>query len=138
MSDPTRPDPFGSGSIRVPVRVGYPIPHPSTYLFVYCFSEILGLPITTNSISNRPYYYTCQCKLGYGYENCTETSEDAGSINFGYTFCELDNDNVTIIPASESLPLIFIDHVAYGSPLENPTPDPKCQNYYATSIDKVR
>ena len=110
----------------------------STYLFVYCFSEILGLPITTNSISNRPYYYTCQCKLGYGYENCTETSEDAGSINFGYTFCELDNDNVTIIPASESLPLIFIDHVAYGSPLENPTPDSKCQNYYATSIDKVR
>ena len=55
-----------------------------------------------------------------------------------YTFCELDNDNVTIIPASESLPLIFIDHVAYGSPLENPTPDSKCQNYYATSIDKVR
>ena len=30
MSDPTRPDPFGSGSIRVPVRVEYPIPHPSS------------------------------------------------------------------------------------------------------------
>ena len=32
MSDPTRPDPFGSGSIRVPLWVEYPIPHPNFYL----------------------------------------------------------------------------------------------------------
>ena len=32
MADPTRPNPFGSGLGRVPVRVGYPIPHPSTYV----------------------------------------------------------------------------------------------------------
>ena len=42
ISDPTRPDPFGSGSIRVPVRVEYPIPHPSTYLLGWAVGDPHG------------------------------------------------------------------------------------------------
>ena len=38
---------------------------------------------------------------------------------------------------SDTQPLIFIDHVAYGSPLEPQKIDSYCEGHYAPSIDKV-
>ena len=38
---------------------------------------------------------------------------------------------------SDTQPLIFIDHVAYGSPLEPEKPDSYCVGHYAPNIDKV-
>ena len=50
-----------------------------------------------------------------------------------------DPDIVNITSGSDTLPLIFIDHVAYGSPLKPPgKPDVICEDFYADSIDKVR
>ena len=39
---------------------------------------------------------------------------------------------MTITSGTDIKPLIFIDHVAYGKPLEPPgKPDKICENYYA-------
>ena len=110
----------------------------SAYLFsiVFYFSEISQL-ISHESYSSHPYYYSCQCKEGYGFENCTKTSDSGGSINFGHTYCQKDQDIITINSLSDTQPLIFIDHVAYGSPLEPQEPDSYCDGHYAPSIDKV-
>ena len=110
------------------------------FILFFTFSEISQL-IPHDSFSSHPYYYSCQCKEGYGFENCTETSDSGGSINFGHTYCQKDQDNITINSLSDTQPLIFIDHVAYGSPLEPPEysaeEDQFCEGSYATSIDKV-
>ena len=109
--------------------------------FLSIFSEIT-IPIPQQLFSQHSYYYTCQCKTpGYGFENCTQTSESADSINFGYTYCQIDPKTVTINGGNDNsaTPLIFIDHVAYGSFLAPPgKPDDGCQDYYAQDIDKVR
>ena len=110
------------------------------FILFFTFSEISQL-IPHDSFSSHPYYYSCQCKEGYGFENCTETSDSGGSINFGHTYCQKDQANITINSLSDTQPLIFIDHVAYGSPLEPPEysaeGDQFCEGSYATSIDKV-
>lgn len=99
----------------------------------------LGLCHSIEEVLAKPptYYYSCQCKQGYGYENCTETSDAAGSINFGYTYCQRNPDEITLKSGSDLLPLIFIDHVAYGSPMLPPDPTLSCKGLYADSIEKV-
>ena len=89
-------------------------------------------------MENEKYYYTCQCTEGYGYENCTKADESAGSVSFGHTYCEVNPKKITLTPADENLPLIFIDHAAYGRPLEPPSITSfKCRNYYAKNEDEV-
>lgn len=83
--------------------------------------------------------YTCQCQEGYGYENCTKTSENGGQIPFGHTYCVNDNKNVTIDSGSGITPLIYIDHASYGRPLMPPESSiiRKCRDHYATKKEDV-
>ena len=63
-----------------------------------------------------------------------------GSINFGHTYCQKNPEFVKLVPASGEFPLIFIDHVAYGKPLEPPNYDTYngvCKGFYAENTDKV-
>ena len=75
---------------------------------------------STDLYTSEILYYTCQCPENYGYENCTYTDQIEGSIQFGYTYCVKTPDEVELKSASDSLPLIFIDHAAYGKPLSTP------------------
>lgn len=102
----------------------------------------LGLCHSIEEVLDKPttYYYSCQCKQGYGYENCTEPTDTAGALDFGQTFCQKNPQKVTLTSASQVLPLIFIDHVAYGSPLIPPDGKPAtftCRGLYASSTEQV-
>ena len=61
-------------------------------------------------------YYGCQCPENHGYENCTFTDENVGSVPYGHTYCSID-DPVELNSGSTQFPLLFIDHAAYGRPL---------------------
>ena len=65
--------------------------------------------------ASRPNYtYTCQCRRGLGFENCTATDDQ--SLD-GKTFC---NEDQSAELESRTLPM-FIDHAAYGRPFQGPT-----------------
>lgn len=91
----------------------------------------------------QPYYFSCQCLEGYGFENCSKVNDggSGGSLNFGHTFCEKNPKTVELISASEKLPLIFVDHVVFGKPfkLPNSPEDRICEDkYYAQNVDEVK
>ena len=61
--------------------------------------------------------YTCQCKKGYGLENCTKIDEHTVDlINAGVTFCQSHEEYVNMEASPKSSQIIFVDHVAYGRP----------------------
>ena len=76
----------------------------------------------------------------YRYENCTETDgETPGQIDPGHTLCQ-NNSDISITPASSDLPLIYVDHAAYGRPPRPPESSVNrfCKNYYASEQNEVR
>ena len=89
--------------------------------------------------SSEKFYYSCQCPEGYAYENCTNPTDSGGSLDFGHTYCQRDPLAVEITSASGKLPLIFIDHAAYGRPMQPPenSSTKACRNLYAPNEDKV-
>ena len=84
-------------------------------------SEILEAS-STLKLSNdstpveEEFIYTCQCKEGYGYENCSVVEDDPiNGVNAGSTYCQKIDQVVMSAGIDESY-IMFIDHVVYGKP----------------------
>ena len=80
-------------------------------------------------------FFTCQCKTGFGNETCEVWTNDEDGQG-QRTTCITD-PNVKIKSGSDALPLIYIDHAAYGRILKPQDEVPACHDYYVSDLDEV-
>ena len=83
-------------------------------------------------------FFTCQCKNGFGNETCEVWTNDQDTQG-RRTTCTIE-ESVTIKSGSDSLPLIYIDHAAYGRIRRPGRPQDEvfaCKNYYVSDLDEV-